>query len=343
VIRFTVAPTVAVLAAIGLRAAALPVESLVPVRSLPQAIAVQFDRTRACAEMSTGDLLVLDVGAHTLFLVNANRPAVRRLLAPGPEWGHVLKPTALALGAGDVFAVADAPGQYDRIQSFSPSGAPLGRFFPPSVFAASSIRLSIGPLTLNGVGTMQFTGKTFLLTAPSTGALMMEVQADGNPLRSIGALRPTGQEADRRLHLVLNAGLPLIDPSGGFYFVFQAGLPMFRKYDAAGTLMFERHIEGAELDGTLRAMPTSWPARSEADPATPYAPPSVSAAAVDQQGRLWVSLTVPFTYVYDPTGDKVRVVQFKDEHGAVIAPASLAFTGSNRVILAPGCAEYSSK
>ena len=50
----------------------------------------------------------------------------------------------------------------------------------------------------------------------------------------------------------MNVGLPLGAPGGGFYFVFMAGVPMFRKYDAHGRLLFERHIEGPELDAACR-------------------------------------------------------------------------------------------
>src|SRR5262249_53275406 len=150
-----------------------------------------------------------------------------RVVATGPEWGHILKPSAFAMGSDDIFAIADTPGPFDRIQYFSTSGALLGQFFPPG---APATRLTIGSVILNGIGAMQFTGKTFLFNSPNTGALMMEVSADGHPIRSIGALRPTGHEGDRALHIALNAGLPLVSPVGGFYFVFQTGLPMFRKY-----------------------------------------------------------------------------------------------------------------
>ena len=43
-------------------------------------------------------------------------------------------------------------------------------------------------------------------------------------------------------------------PRGGFYFVFQAGVPMFRKYDGGGRLVFERHIEGVELDRAIAGL-----------------------------------------------------------------------------------------
>ena len=66
--------------------------------------------------------------------------------------------------------------------------------------------------------------------------------------RTFGSLRATGQEDDREVHLALNSGIPLADPTGGFFFVFQAGMPAFRKYDAAGRLVFERRVEGREVD-----------------------------------------------------------------------------------------------
>ena len=42
--------------------------------------------------------------------------------------------------------------------------------------------------------------------------------------------------------------MPLVDPTGGFFFVFQTGEPVFQKYDAAGELVFERRIAGREID-----------------------------------------------------------------------------------------------
>ena len=53
----------------------------------------------------------------------------------------------------------------------------------------------------------------------------MEYSIDGEVRRTIGALRPTLQEADREVHLALNKGLPLAHPDGGFSFVFQACEP----------------------------------------------------------------------------------------------------------------------
>jgi hypothetical protein len=254
----------------------------------------------------------------------------------GFEAGKVLQPAALAISADDVFAVADAPSGNERIQYFTMQGAWLGGFYLQSRLAP---RVVVGPLVLNGVGSMAFTGKTFLIGRPETGALFSELDVHGAVVRHVGTLRPTGQEPDRDVHHALNVGLPLIDPTGGFYFVFQTGRPMFRKYDARGTLLFERHIEGVELDDAIRVLPTNWPARPAG--ALPLVPPLVRAAAVDPTGRLWVSLATAYSYVFDRNGDKVRTVQFSA--AGVIGPTSLFFARGDRVLVTPGCYEFSTR
>ena len=67
----------------------------------------------------------------------------------------------------------------------------------------------------------------------------------------------------------------------------------------------------------------------------PMVPPLVRTAAVDRTGALWISFTVPFTYVYDADGEKTRVVQF---YGAgIIAPTSLSFARDGQLLATPGC------
>jgi hypothetical protein len=136
----------------------------------------------------------------------------------------------------------------------------------------------------------------------------------------------------------LNGGFPLVDPTGGFYFVFSAGVPVFRKYDARGRLLFERHIEGPEVDEYLRTMPTSWPKRKVDATVLPVVPAAIRAAGVDRTGRLWVALMSPFTYVYDRSGDKIRALQFKGAD--ILNPSSLFFTKDGRVLVTPGCYEF---
>ena len=164
---------------------------------------------------------------------------------------------------------------------------------------------------------------------------------DGGVSRTFGTLRPTGQEHDREVNLALNTGLPIINPQGGFYFVFLGGVPMFRKYDEAGRLSFERHIEGPELDDYIRSLPNSWPKRRTEDGELPIVQPAVRAAAADADGNLWVSLMTPVTYVYDNAGDKRRTIQFRG--AGIMAPRSFFFTSGGTALVAPGCYEFNTR
>jgi hypothetical protein len=64
----------------------------------------------------------------------------------------------------------------------------------------------------------------------------------------------------------------------------------------------------------------------------------VRAAAVDPGGRLWVSFVVPYTYVHDGLGEKIRTVQF--QAAGLVSPSSLHFPSPGRVLVTPGCFEF---
>jgi hypothetical protein len=176
------------------------------------------------------------------------------------------------------------------------------------------------------------------MSQPETGALITEYALNGGVNRTFGRLRPTGHEDDREVHLALNSGIPLVDPNGGFFFVFQTGEPVFQKYDAAGQLVFERHVEGREIDQLVARLPTQWPTRRTSEGEVPLVTPTIRTAAVDRTGRLWIAFVVPYTYVYDGDGDKARTVQFRG--AGLIAPNSLFFGKDGRVLVTPGLFEF---
>jgi hypothetical protein len=313
------------------------VEVLRAVGGLPAHLVGMFEDAVGFAQTAAGQYVVLDRRAHTVYAVDEARTSARKILQVGFEEGRVLRPAVLALSRDDIFAVADAPGGLERVQYFAMDGSFIGGFYL-STQKTLSAWLVADRLVLSGVGSMSFTGRTFLINRPESGALISEYETDGSVARQIGTLRITGHEADRELHLRLNLGLPLAAPDGGYYFIFQTGVPMFRKYDAAGRLVFERHIEGVELDGLIQSLPTEWPRRETGGGLHPVVPPLVRAAAVDPSGRLWVSLTVPFTYVYDSRGEKVKVVQFYA--AGTMSPESLFFSPRGRLLVTPGCYEF---
>jgi hypothetical protein len=246
----------------------------------------------------------------------------------------VLGPTAFDTH-GHMIVVADGPNLVERIQFFNEKGERIGGFTLPG---KASARVTIGTLVLSGVGSLEFTGRSLLINQPETGALVTEYGLAGTPIRSFGTLRATGHEDDRDVHLALNVGLPLVDPGGGFYFVFQTGEPRFRKYSREGVLIYERLMQGREIDELVQVQPTTWVRRKIGEEVLPLVPPVVRAAAVDPDGRLWVSFVVPYTYVFDEDGDKVRTVQFLG--AGLLSPTSLFFAGSGRLLVTPGLYEF---
>ena len=316
--------------------AALRVEVLRSTRGLPPHIVGLFEDPIAFQQMRGGPYYVFDRRGHSVYTVDAERGSARKLVEIGQEAGRIIQPSGFDVAPdGTSFVVADAPRAQERIQYFGPAGLRTGGFFLPG---RPTPGVRIGSLVLNGVASLQHTGSTLLISHPESGALFTEYGSNGWALRSIGQLRRTGYEADRELHHTLNAGLPLVDPTGGYFYVFMAGRPMFRKYDAEGALVFERHIEGVELDHFLDTLPTTWPTRRIEDREVPYVMPTIRAAAVDASGQVWISLALPYTYVYDAQGDKVRTIQFSA--AGVISPTSLFFTHDGRLLVTPGCYEF---
>lgn len=317
--------------------AALRVEILRPTSGLPPHIVGSYEEPTHFKQDRSGAYFVFDRRGHTVHVVDAAKTTSRKVLEIGQEDGRIIQPTGFDVTADGRFVVADVPRAQQRVQTFDPTGKLLTGFFLPGAPAA---RVIIGNLMLNGAGSVQHTGESLLVSHPESGALFTEYSPGGYARRSIGRLRTTGFEEDRELHTAMNAGLPLADPTGGFYYVFITGRPMFRKYDRSGSLVFERHIEGRELDAFLDAQPTRWPRRRVQDREVPFVTPVIRAGAVNATGELWVSLGVPYTYIYNTDGDKVRTVQFSAT--GIISPTSLSFGRGGQLLVTPGCYEFDS-
>ena len=303
--------------------------------AVPAHITGRFREPTAFQQSASGQYFVFDRRSHAVFGMDEAQTSSWEIIKIGAEAGRIIDPTAFSVAADGTFVVADAPGGRERIQIFTPVGFPIGGFSLPG---RAKSRISIDNFVLNGIGTLQYTGDAILMSQPDTGGLITEYKLQGGMNRTFGNLRSTGQEHDRELHLALNSGLPLVDPKGGFFFVFQAGAPVFHKYDASGRFLFERHIEGPELDGFLKALPTTWPRRRTAEGELPVVRPTVRAAAVDRDGNLWVALAVPYSYVYGADGDKIRTVQFRG--AGTLTPTSLFFGTRGQLLVTPGLYEF---
>jgi hypothetical protein len=304
--------------------------------AVPPHIAGKFREPTGFQQAASGQYFVFDRRAHVVYGLDAEQSSSWEIVHIGAEPGRIIDPTAFAVEPSGTFVVADAPNGRERIQIFTPAGFRIGGFTLPGRLKT---RVMIENAVLNGIGSLQYTGTSILMSQPETGALVTEYALNGGANRSFGRLRRTGQENDREVHLALNSGIPLVDPNGGFFFVFQTGEPVFQKYDAAGELIFERRIQGREIDQAVANLPTKWPTRQTSDGELPLVAPTIRTAAVDRAGNLWVAFVLPYTYVFDRDGDKVRTVQFRA--AGIVAPNSLFFGRNGRVLVTPGLYEFS--
>jgi len=316
-------------------ATALRVELLRSVASLPPHIVGLFEEAIDFEQAPNGVYYVFDRRAHSVYTIDPAGTGARKAVDIGQEAGRILQPAGFDVGPDGSFVVGDVPRAQQRVQTFSATGDRLTGFFLPGEPAA---RITIGNQMLNGISSIQHAGQTLLISHPESGALITEYSLGGYALRSMGQLRQSGYEQEHDLHIAMNAGLPLVDPTGGYFYVFLAGRPVFRKYDANGALVFERLIQGRELDDLLASQPTRWPRRKFEDREVPFVNPLVRTAAVDRDGQLWIAFANAYTYVFDAQGDKTRTVQFSG--AGMINPTSLSFTRSGRLLVTPGCYEF---
>lgn len=294
-------------------------------------MAGRFHDLTVCRQLADGTFLVFDRRSQTVFSVAPKADGPVEIVKIGAEPGNILQPFAFDVAPSGTFVVADAPGNRSRLQLFTRTGSRLGGFALPGRGAP----LVLEGLAVTGIASLVLGGESVFLSQPESGALISEQGLDGVSARTFGELRPTGHEKDPPLHHALNSGFVVVNPEGGFYYVFAAGAPAFRKYDALGKLIFERHIEGVELDDYMRKRPTAWAKRNTEQGELPIVRPAVRAAAADASGNLWISLDVPYTYVYNRRGDKQRVVQFRA--AGLLAPLHLSFTSDGRLLVTPGC------
>jgi hypothetical protein len=260
--------------------------------------------------------------------------AVRPLVKIGTESGRILQPFGFDVDPQGLLVVGDVPDRQERVQVFTATGSRLAGFWLPM---RNEPRIQFDGVSLNGISSLHVTPRqTVLLNLPQSGALFAEYDYDGREIRTVGRLRATPHDDDPRLRTALNSGLPLAIPSGGYYFVFQTGEPRFRRYDAMGLLLYERVIQGRELDAWLASQPTTWATPIAREPRSlPLLPLVVRDAAIDRQESLWISLTVPYTYVYDSDGEKRRTVQFRG--AGDLRPSHLSFAADGRLLVTPGC------
>jgi hypothetical protein len=312
---------------------ALTPEVLTSTGAVPAHISGRFRDVRGFEQSDFGQFFVFDRRGHRVYGIDERHESAWQIVQLGPEEGRIIEPTAFSLARDGSFVVADMPERQERVQVFTPVGFRIGGFILPQ---RTRPHLTYRDVVLSGIGSLHYTGSSILISQPENGALVTEYNLRGQIVRTFGDLRATGHEDDREIHLALNVGIPVATPDGGFVFVFRHGLPLLRRFDADGRLTYERRIEGREIDEVVANLPTVWARRKAGE--LPLVPPTVRTAAVDRRGNVWISFMVPFTYVYDRDGDKIRTVQFRA--AGMLSPSSLAFGSSGRLLVTPGLYEF---
>ena len=137
--------------------AALRVETLRAVASLPPHIVGSYDEAINFQQDESGTYFVFDRRGHTVHTVDAQKTTTRKILEIGQEDGRVIQPTGFDVTADGRFVVADVPRGQQRVQTFDRTGKLLSGFFLPGAPAA---RVIVGNMMLNGASSVQHTGST---------------------------------------------------------------------------------------------------------------------------------------------------------------------------------------
>src|SRR5262249_24298375 len=169
------AATVFLAAAIAVLDARSP-EILQPTGAIPAHVAGRFRSAIGFQQSDSRQYFIFDRRAHTAFGVDAEQSSSWEIVQIGAESGRIIDPTAFAVAPNGTFVVADAPNGRERIQIFSPAGFREGGFLMPGRLKA---RVVFESSVLNGIGSLQFTGTSMLMSQPETGALFAEFDLRG--------------------------------------------------------------------------------------------------------------------------------------------------------------------
>ena len=308
---------------------------------LPAHIAGAFEKPLGFQQSDAGVYFVFDRRAHAVYSIAHDTST--RLINIGAEPGRVLDPSAFDIDPADgSFVVADAPLRRQRVQAFTAGGSRLGGFTLPSKEVA---RVTLDSVVLNGVGSIQIprVETLLLVNQPETGVL--DLGAVALRLSHRGARSDScARRGRKRIRTSTWRSTPDCRSSTRRAASTSCSSPASRR-SASTTPPARCSSSGTSKDlsstTTCGRCRSRWPLRANGDgDLLPLVLPAVRAAGVDRQGRLWIALMQPYTYVYDPGGEKIRTVQFKGAD--TLSPSSLFFTKDGRILVTPGCYELRS-
>src|SRR5256885_29427 len=156
--------------------------------AVPAHVAGRFREVAGFQRSESGQYFVFDRRGHTVYGLDEEQSSSWEIVQIGAESGRIIDPTAFAVAPSGTFIVADAPNGRERIQIFLPAGFRQGGFLLPGRLQA---RVILESAVLNGIGSLQFTGTSILMSYPEMGALFAEFDLRGGVTRTVGTLRHT--------------------------------------------------------------------------------------------------------------------------------------------------------
>ena len=186
------------------------------------------------------------------------------------------------------FVVADAPRQQERIQIFSSTGVADRRLHAARTAEAARHDRELG-------GERHRLAPVHRPVDPDepagNGRAHHRVPAVGR--RQPDVRPPAADRATKTIRICTSRSTPAcrssIRPAASTS-CSRPATPVFRKYDRAGRLLFERHIEGREIDDFVAAQPTAWKTNRDRRAAarqrrSSARPPSIRAAGSGCRSR----------------------------------------------------------
>ena len=143
--------------------------------AVPADIAGRFRQPAGFQQSSSGQYFVFDRRAHTIYGLDPRQSSAWEIVKIGGESGRIIDPTAFAVAPDGTFVVADAPNNRERIQIFDSAGIRIGGFLLPGRLKA---RVVMDNAVVNGIGSLQYTGTSILISQPETGALITRIRVE---------------------------------------------------------------------------------------------------------------------------------------------------------------------
>ena len=243
------------------------------------------------------NLYVVSERSRNSVLVINERSEIQKVISGiGSEPGRLFRPGHLDVASDGVVYVQD--GGNERVQSFDLEGRYLGGF-----------------ATTQYMGFAAGAGGEVYLGQPEKGALVTVYSRDGKVLRSFGKPKTMSEvygaeyAGDNEVYRNAINRVRLTTEDDGSILVSFALAPLLQKYSREGNLIFERRLEGPEIDRLTRGIlnDTGGNLVMSID-GFPERIMSLEAVSVSG-GEINVILTDGSVYVADREGRKVNVIR----------------------------------